>query len=125
NIKYPPLMPAPFVSEILKLHTDPEHRAWHSDSMRTQDPILWSQVWGEVKNNDDESVQHGRRLQARLDFLTHLLQETSMDLIIKVSIQRNIRRMSYERRSKDEIEYVEPNCKLILFRPDGTLESLS
>lgn len=125
NIKYPPLMPAPFVGELLKLRTDPEHRAWHSDLMRTQDAVLWSQVWGEVKNNDDEAVQHGRRLQANHDFLTHLLNQTSMDLIIKVSIQRNILRMSYERRSKDEIEYVEPNCKLFLFRPDGALQSLS
>jgi hypothetical protein len=124
DINYPPLSPAKFVQQSFDLVADGENRVWTCDLNGQSKDVLWSSVWG-VWKGDEFIPEHGRRLQADPSFLEKLLSKIGMDLIIKVTIERRNGYRRYESRSKEEeIEYVEPYCKLFLLRPDGELRTL-
>ena len=126
NIRYPPLRPAKFVCDLLQLNSDNEFRVWHSDKEDSiSKEIIWSQVWGNCRSKDDESEGDcGRRLQASPIFIEKLLNKMNMDRIVKVEMERSLRRYRYERSTDDGLGYVPPYFRIFIFRSNGRVYSL-
>jgi hypothetical protein len=47
-----------------------------------------------------------------------------MDLILAVEIERQTRRLRYERHKDDDFEYILPSTMLFLVKSDGTVHGL-
>jgi hypothetical protein len=120
-IKFPPPRPAPFVSELMALDSDAEQRTWTAGG----GPAMWVETWGQYqeKDDDDEGHDSGERLRASLGFIIEFLRNMDMDLIVKVDIDRRLRRSRYESNA-DDIGYVPGSAKYFLIRSDGSLASL-
>jgi len=125
EIRYPAPKPAKFANDIFQLEPDREFRVWQGQSEGALKEVLWSQVWGSCKKEDNEDEgENGQRLQASRAFLIEFLGKMKMDLIVEVEIERRIRRSRYERYKDDGIEYPHPYTKLFLFGADGKCRSL-
>jgi hypothetical protein len=125
DIGYPPHVPAQFVVDVMGIASDCEHRQWVVLGDPRRSIALWSQVWGEYREKDDEDGHDsGRRLQASLGFVVEFLRKTQMDLIVKVQIQRWRRHTHYGGGEKDEFKYPEPSARFFLFRPEGGLYTI-
>lgn len=125
EIRYPAPKPAQFANDIFQLEPDREFRVWQGQSEGALKEVLWSQVWGSCKKEDNEDEgENGQRLQASRAFLIEFLGKMKMDLIVEVEIERRIRRSRYERYKDDGIEYPHPYTKLFLFDSDGKCRSL-
>ena len=124
KIKFPPLCPSKAVCDLFHLTKDVEQRMWNLKVNGQNEPVLWSQLWG---NQDyiEEQGDHGKRLIISRDFLLQFLQSIKQSLLIEVCIERKIRR-HYTFRSEDEpeLEYVEPYRKLFAILPTGKIETL-
>lgn len=106
--------------------SDNEFRVWHSDKEDSiSKEIIWSQIWGNYRSNDDESEgDHGWRLQASPIFIEELLNKMNMDLIVKVEIKRSLRHYRYERSTDDGLGYIPPYFRIFIFRSNGRAYSL-
>lgn len=124
RINYPCLRPSEEVCTKMELRADRELRTWTSGV--TMDECLWSLIWGNWNGNRQE-VDHGERLYASDSFVEQLLKAFEMDLIIEVTIDRDYRRNSNYGAKKDdeEIESVQPCCKLFVLRRNGGIFSYS
>lgn len=70
DITYPPVAPAPFVNDLVGLKPDPEGRIWHLGGTDEDGIVLWSEVWGECRERDDDGdFERGTRLQASTSFV--------------------------------------------------------
>jgi hypothetical protein len=120
DIGYPPHMPARFVVDLMGIESDPERRKWAIPSDPKSSIALWSEIWGEYREKEDEGGREsGRRLQASLGFVAEFLRKTQMDLIVKVQIQRLRRHSRHGGGDDDEFKYPEPSARFFLFKPDG------
>ena len=125
DIRYPPLKPATFVRDLLRLEGDKEFRVWQFQTEGMLKEGLWSQVWGSGRRRDhEEEDECGSRLQASRIFVTEFLGKMNMDLIVEVQIERRIRRDYYERSKDDSLEYVPPYFRLFVLKADGRTCSL-
>jgi len=119
TIDYPPFEIGNDIADRLGLTHDREHREWRlpdADKMS-----LRCELWSGEKGTDREGPsRHGKRLSASLRFLQKLCAVLRRELIMKVEIERQLRR-SYYSRSDDEFKYTEPSCKLYLLSADGKL----
>lgn len=120
EIGYPPHVPGPFIVELLGLGSDPEGREWILSGDSGSTTALWSQIWGEYREREDEGgSESGRRLQASSAFIAELLRKTRLDLIVKVQIHRWKRRTHYD--EDYEFRYSQPSARFFLFKSDGGL----
>jgi hypothetical protein len=125
DIGYPPIKPACDVINQMGLLSDSEHRAWRIKGKEQEGAVLCSQLWGRCTDSGDENeTMRGRRLQASPAFATELLRVTGMDLILAVEIERQTRRLRYERHKDDDFEYILPSTMLFLVKSDGTVHGL-
>ena len=125
GIQYPPLKPAKFVRDLLQLGEDSECRVWQLQTENMPKEVLWSQVWGSHRPQDNESEgEEGQRLQASQSFVTEFLGKMNMDLIVEVQIERSIRRHHYERSQGEDHRYVPPYFRIFVLRADGQTYSL-
>lgn len=124
NIRYPPLKPAGFITQMFDLNTDYENRVWQLTKNGDRVDACWSLVWGNW-NGGEQGNEHGHRIEASEQFLEELLLKSEMHLITKVTIKRHKRRRYYgSRENNDEIENVQPYCKLFLFKPGRKIVTL-
>ena len=124
DIGYPPLRPAKWFSTRNDLQSDDERRIWHSSSLGER-PVMCSYVWGQKSEKNDYSTpETGSRLIANVEALKLWLSSISMDLILKVQINREFRRDSYRHRQEDTPEYLLPYTLVILFRSNGEIETI-
>ncbi|MFL6446340.1 MAG: hypothetical protein ACJ746_01365 [Bryobacteraceae bacterium] len=119
EINYPPIVPAEFVCERMQLRSDVERRIFMQSSDSTA--VFWSQTWGQAKTNrhEDGPTQRGRRLQADRKFLSRLLREMDMDLIIAVELEREERRSKSSRTTSNQYEFMPNSARLFLLRTNG------
>ena len=127
-IRYPSLKPAKFVSDLFQLEADKEFRVWRIETAGVRKEVLWSQIWGSDRSQDNQYYEtegeHGRRLQASHAFITELLGKVNMDLIAEVQIEHRIIRDHYERDKGDYLEYIPPYTRIFVLRADGRTYSL-
>ena len=125
SIRYPPLMPAKFVCDLLQLEGDRECRVWQRRTKSIPKEVIWSRVWGSYRSRDFETEgEDGRRLQASKTFLNEFLRQMNMDLIVKVEVTRSIRSNHYERSQDENTGYMPPYFRIFLIRTDGRICSL-
>ena len=125
TIQYPPLKPAKFVRDLLHLEGDRECRIWQIRTKSVSKEVVWSQVWGSYRRQDNESEgEGGQRLQASKTFVSEFLGKMNMDLIVEVEVKRSIRRNHYERGQDEDIGYVPPYFRIFVLRADGRTYSL-
>ena len=119
TIDYPPFEIGKDITDRFGLTHDLEHREWR---LPEADKIsLRCELWSGKKVMDREGPsRQGKRLSASLTFLQKLCSVLERELIMKVEIERQLRR-SYYSRSDDEFKYTEPSCKLYLLSADGKL----
>jgi hypothetical protein len=119
TIDYPPFEIGKDITDRFGLTHDLERREWR---LPDADKIsLRCELWSEEKVTDREGPsREGKRVSASLTFLRKLCAVLERELIIKVEIDRQLRR-SYYSRSDDEFKYTEPSCKLYLLSADGKL----
>jgi hypothetical protein len=123
-IRYPPPTPAAYITELMKLNSDAEHRRWFVQGDRID--VAWSQVWGHLPEKDDDEINHesGARFQASFAFIVSLLHELKMDLIVEVEIERSRCYSRWERSNDDDIGFIPPSARLFLVRSDGSISTL-
>ena len=125
TIQYPPLKPAKFVRDLLHIEGDRECRIWQIRTNSAPKEVIWSQVWGSYRHQDNESEgEEGQRLQASKTFVSEFLGKMNMDLIVEVEVERSIRRNHYERSQDEDIGYVPPYFRIFVLRADGRTYSL-
>lgn len=124
DIRYPPPKPADYVIHLMKLSSDTERRRWFLEDACTD--VAWSSTWGQFQEKDDEETTHdsGTRFQASLEFTGALLAKLSMDLIVKVEIERGRPYNRWERNKDDDARYIPRSARLFLIKADGTITSL-
>ncbi len=119
KISYPPYNIGQSIMEQLDLSVDTEQREWYQNNSKTASLIC--DLWGEYswKNIEEPSI-HGKCMRASLDFLKILCVNMDRDLIIKVYIERNLRKIYY---SRSENEHKDRNqfCKTYLLSGKGIL----
>ena len=123
-ITYPPPVPAAYVTELMNLDSDVEHRQWFVKGDRIA--VACSHVWGHFneKDDDDTNRERGVRFQASFAFIVSLLSELQMDLIIEVEIERRRRYSRWERGNEHDIGFIPPSARLFLLRSDGSVNTL-
>ncbi len=122
SVRYPPISPAPFVLDLAKLESDSERRTWRA---RRRHEALWSQVWGEYRDRDDDSEEEsGSRLQGALPFVLGFLREIGMDFLVEIEIERRVLHSRYESRKDDGLGFVPPSARLFLVKYDGNVVAL-
>ena len=123
-IRYPPPVPAAYVTELMRLNSEAEHRRWFVQGDRID--VGWSQVWGCFHEKDDDHTNHesGSRFQASFDFIVSLLRELKMDLIVKVGIERRRCYSRWERSNDDNTGFIPPSVRLFLIKSEGSISTL-
>lgn len=118
DIRFPPIQPGREVLKALPIVSDVEGRVWKREDSNQN--VLWCEIWGRHQNKDDDNgIEHGRRLIADFSYLTDLLNRINKDLIIEVQIERNNLRYSYERDKENDFGYIPPYTKIYLLKSDG------
>ena len=124
DIVYPPLRPAGWFAKDNDLQPDDEHRVWHSPSS-SNGPVMYSYVWGRKSEKSDfRTPETGSRLIANIEALKTWLSSISMDLIFEVQINRKFNRGTYRHRQDDTPEHLPPYTLVILYRSNGTIETV-
>lgn len=123
-IRYPPPAPATYVTDLMSLKSDVEHRRWFAQDNHVD--VARSVTWGHFYEKDDEETNHegGARFQASFAFTVSLLSELEMDLIVKVEIKRLRPYSRWERNNDDDIGFIPPSARLFLIRSDGSISTL-
>ncbi len=122
-ITYPSPVPAAYITNIMNLTSDTEHRRWFVQGDHVE--VAWAQVWGTFVEKDDDETNHesGVRFQASFEFIVSLLHKLDMDLIVKVEIERHRRYFRWERRN-DDIRFIPPSARLFLVKTNGRICTL-
>lgn len=125
DIQYPPIIPAQFVRDLMKLDCDPENRVWRRQDDRAGENVLWSQIWGCHRDKDDETEgESGRRLQSSFPFITGFLKAMNMDLIVKIATRREIRRSRYDILKEEDFGYFPSSARLFVINADGRINAI-
>jgi hypothetical protein len=116
DVSFPPPGPADFVAAKLGLTPDPDRRVWQQ--MSTGQDVLKSDVWGELpQRHNEDHLPRGDRLQIAAPFLDELLSDMAM--ILKIEIQRNSRRYTYESGSEESTRKASTNVRIFVLN-DGS-----
>ncbi len=119
SVKYPPIIPASFVCDLLGLEPElKDSRVW---KIRNTDATIWSYVWGTNKTTESEG-ENGRCLKVSRDLLSMFLSKTEMDLIVEVQIERK-KQYYYMRNESEELERMYPYFKLFVISSNGQTHS--
>jgi hypothetical protein len=122
GISYPPITPAQFVIDLMHLDSDSERRVWRVKVDQRDQDVLWSQLWGQYREKDDETDGgSGSRLQASFCFIVEFLRRIGTDLIVEIQIERRFRHSRYERSKDDDLGFIPRSARLFLAKPDGSL----
>ena len=125
NVTYPPLAPAAWVCESLGLSVDEESRVWSRQTGNERQEVVWSRTWGRpTERDDDAESEHGERLDASVELIADLLQNTATNLIIETRIKRRASHSRYERDRDNAIAYPPPYTRYFLLKPSGQIYSL-
>jgi hypothetical protein len=118
SVGYPRLAPAEFVREIFGLTCDREMRSWCSGKSRV--PVLRSEEWGYRSDAEEyDQGEFGSRLRVSREFLSEFLSKTNMELIIRVEIERVLRRFRYEARDHSHSVWVPPYFRIYVVGANG------
>ncbi len=122
GISFPPIVPAQFVVDTMNLHPDSENRLW----VRGDQTVMWSEVWGNCNDTGphDEEYSHGRRFLVSQAFVTELLDNVSMDMIVEVQVQRRSTYSRYAGKKDDDLGYIPSSARLFLIKSDGGIYTL-
>jgi len=122
DIRFPPIRPAKFVTELLGLNSDPERRVWSAEIGGRTEPVLWARLWGHLQDRDDEEEREsGRRFEASISLIRQLLSTTETDLLVEVEVNRQQRYSRYSHGEEKGLGYIPPCAKLFLIRGDGSV----
>lgn len=122
DVGFPPPRPAPFIVKRLGIETDSDLRFWRDQNATY---VLESKLWGyydEANRHESTNPNRGSRLQASLSFITSMLTELGLDLIIEVKIERRRRYKSYE-NGKDDDERIKAIAKFFHIDRNGNLRT--
>lgn len=122
DVCFPPPRPAPSIVERLGIEADPDLRVWRDQNATC---VLETQVWGyydEANRHESTNPNQGNRLQASLSFITSMLIEFGLDLIIEVQIERRRRYKSYEHGKEDD-ERIKTSAKFFHIDRNGYLRT--
>lgn len=117
NVVFPPSRPGPHVVDRFGLSADEDYRVWGTGT----DEVFRSQVWDDTvqAHREYRSGTTGQRLVVGSHFLTQVLTELDMTLVVQVNLRRDVHRSSYQRKEADDIGWVEWSTKVYLIGPDG------
>jgi hypothetical protein len=122
EISYPGIAPGKFVRRCMQLTSDSEERTWYTPADKGPHEVLWSQVWGQTREKDnDRPREHGRRLQGTPGFVVDLLRTVKMDLIIEVQLERELCNSRYSERGVGGYEFIPKSARLFLVKTDGSV----
>lgn len=120
NIDYPPYKIGDDFVNKLGLTVDDNTKVWYLP--KSSCLALQCEIWSSHRDDRNENPnQSGKRLKASLQFLKHMCSTLNCDLILEVSIKREI---NYKYRSReDKYEYSKPIHKLFILSSDGELRT--
>lgn len=120
NVDYPPFVIGDGIVDRLGLSVDDDGKIWRLPKLSY--PALKCEIWSSHRDDRDENPnQAGKRLKASLRFLKHMCSTLNCDLILEVSIKREI---NYKYRSREnKYEYSKPIYKLFILSSDGELRT--
>ena len=120
NVDYPPFVIGDDIVSRLSLSVDSNGKIWYLP--KSSYPALKCKIWSSHRPDRDENPnQAGKRLKASLQFLKHMCTTLSCDLILEVSIKREV---NYKYRSReDKYEYSKPIHKLFILSSNGELRT--
>lgn len=121
GVRFPAPRPARRIAALMCLESDLDFRTWRDAENTT---VMTSQVWGhydEAKRHESGNPEEGSRLQASLGFLTSMLTNLKLDLIVEVKIERRRRYRPHESGVDDDKERIAPTARFYLLRVDGRL----
>lgn len=120
NIDYPPYKIGADIAAKLDLSAENDGKFWYLPF--SSDPDVECEMWSTYSLERDQTPdQSGTRIKASLKFLKELCSAFNCDLILEVSIKRDI---TYRYRSREEkYEYLKPLNKLFILSSDGELRT--
>ncbi|MET3030526.1 hypothetical protein [Flavobacterium johnsoniae] len=120
NVDYPPYRIGSDVAAKLNLSLENDGKSWFLPL--SSNPDVECEIWSTYSMERDQTPdQSGSRVKASLKFLKELCTVFNCDLILEVSIKRDI---SYRYRSREEkYEYLKPINKLFILSSDGELRT--
>lgn len=120
NVDFPPYMIGGDISEKLNLSAEKDGKLWYLPL--SSNPDVECEIWSTCNMERDETPdQSGSRIKASIKFLKELCSVFNCDLILEVSIKRDI---TYKYRSREEkYEYSKPFNKLFILSSDGELRT--
>ncbi len=123
-VRFPPPRPATYVTELLNLETDTEQRRWWVAGAGVE--VATCQVWSDPTERDDghSDYEDGVRFQVSGGFVTTLLHELRMALLVEVRIDRSHVGSREENDHDKYLRYVPSNTRLFILNSDGNLRSL-
>jgi hypothetical protein len=125
GIHFPPPRPARFIVEFIGLSLDPEQRFWRAKNGHETEPVLWSNLWGHFRDQDEEDEgEGGRRLKASMPLVQEFLSESGNDLLVEVEMSRKEKYSRYFHRQTEGLDHVLPCAKLFLIRGDGSVHTI-
>lgn len=122
GVRFPAPEPAAFVTEMMHLSTDSDHRLWLAPF--SSEPALQSKAWGYYQERNSSVRPSGGRLLASIQFIVKFLTTIRMDLVIEVDIQRRSRHQPYDSRNNDELRNIPPSTRIFIVKGDGTICTL-
>ncbi len=124
DINYPALKPGKWFLEKFDLKADYECRNWHEKN-KPEQIALCSRMWGR-KSEERESYrpETGQRLTVPKNVMLTWLRILKKDLILEVTIDRDFRYESYQRKKRAFNEYIPPYTLIMVLKTDGTIETI-
>jgi len=120
NVDYPPYKIGSSVITKLGLELKDDGKTWFLPTIKN--PALKCNIWTGLRSERDESPdQSGKILKASLPFLKQMCLTLDCNIIIEVTVERNIK-YKY-RNSKEKYEYLNPVQKLFIITSDGELRT--
>lgn len=119
GVGYPPPIPAPWITESLKLTSGMDGRHWYQP--RRQNPLFVSEVWSEQSSSQRNGpTADGERLLIKRHQIKRVLNTLQKDMVLSVEIRREP-----ETRSDQWAfgEYPLPYFLYYLFGHDGTIRT--
>ncbi|WP_392543917.1 hypothetical protein [Oryzobacter telluris] len=117
NVVFPPSRPGTDIVDRFGLVGDCDLRAWTNGDTEVFRSLVWDDT--EQRNRDYRSGTSGQQLAVDSEFLTKVLTEVDMTLVVQVNLRRDVRRSSYERKESDELGWIDWSSKVYLIAPDG------
>lgn len=119
SVKFPPTGPGTDIITRFELTPDADQRMWLHEEV----PVFRSRIWNNMTSigRGRDTGTCGEQFEVRQDFLTYILEELEMTLVLQVNLRRDTQRSYYERRKGegDEFDWLEKSGKVYLIDPRG------